>query len=60
MVNRDKLLNEYVLEMVEGMDTATLVSYAIDALRAELDRLYTTDELVAEVQEYYPHLLEEE
>lgn len=58
MVNRDKLLNEYVLEVVEGMDTATLVSYAIDALRAELDRLYTTDELVAEVQEYYPHLLE--
>ena len=57
MVNRDELLNEYVLEVVEGMDMDTLVTYAIDALRRDMETL-TTDELVAEVTEYYPHLLE--
>lgn len=58
-MTRDKLLDQYVLEVVEGMDMDTLVAYATEALRAELDRLYTTDELIAEVQEYYPHILEQ-
>lgn len=58
MVNRDKLLNDYALEVVEGMDMDTLVSYAIDALRRDMETL-TTEELVEEVTEYYPHLLEE-
>ena len=59
MVNRDKLLNEYARACVDGMDFDTMWTYALDSLRAELDRNYTTDELVAEVQEYYPHLLED-
>lgn len=58
MVNRDKLLNDYVLEVVEGMDLSVLVSYAIDGLRRDMETL-TTDELIAEVEEFYPHLLEE-
>ena len=58
MVNRDKLLNDYVLEVVEGMDLSVLVTYAIDGLRRDMETL-TTDELIAEVEEFYPHLLEE-
>lgn len=58
MVDRDKLLNEYARACVDGMDFDTMWNYALDSLRAELDRNYTTDELVWEVQEYYPHLLE--
>ena len=58
MKSRDELVNNYVLEMVEGMDMDTLVSYAIDALRHDVE-LWTDEELFKEVTEYYPHLLEE-
>lgn len=57
MVNRDELLDEYVHEVVDSMDMDTLYTYALEALRRDMERL-TTDELLKEVTEYYPHLLE--
>lgn len=58
MVNRDELLSRYVLEVVEGLDMTTVYTYAMEALRRDMETL-TTEELVEEVTEYYPHLLED-
>jgi len=59
MVNRDELLDKYAAACVDGMDFDTLWTYALETMRRDLDTTYTTDELVAEVSEYYPHLLEQ-
>ena len=41
-----------------GMDMEMLCQLACDALKTTYDE-YSVDELIAEVEEYYPHLLEE-
>lgn len=45
--------------MVEGMDMDTLVTYAMDCLLKSYQEDYTMDQLVGEVKEYYPDLLED-
>lgn len=57
MVNRDDLLNEYVGEVINGLDLDVIYTLAFDALRRDMAEL-TTEELMQEVTEYYPHLLE--
>lgn len=59
MVNRDELLNEYVGEVINGLDLDVIYTYAFEALRRDMAQL-TDEELLKEVTEYYPHLLEEE
>lgn len=57
MVNRDELLDEYVGEVINGLDLDVIYTYAFDALRRDMEAL-TTEELLKEVTDYYPHLLE--
>ena len=45
--------------IVDGMDMEMLCQLACDALSTTYDE-YSDDELMEEVKEYYPHLLEEE
>lgn len=57
MTDRDSLIADYASLIVEGMDMDTLVSFAYDTL---VDNLmsYSDEELIAEVTEYNPELLE--
>lgn len=59
MVNRDELLNEYVGEVINGLDLDVIYTLAFDALRDHMNK-FSDEELLKEVTEYYPHLLEEE
>jgi hypothetical protein len=57
MLNREDLIAEYAERIVEGMDVDTLVMYAIDQLMDGL-RTYTDEDLAAEIEDFYPDLLE--
>ena len=56
--NRDSLIQDYAQLIVEGMDMDTLVSFAYDTLVSNLES-YTDTDLINEVKEYNPELLEE-
>tara|TARA_R100000084_G_C4519222_1_gene86048 strand:- start:64 stop:267 length:204 start_codon:yes stop_codon:yes gene_type:complete len=56
IVDRDQLQDRYIDEIVDGMDIGMLCQFVSDALKTTYDE-YTVDELITEVEEYYPHLL---
>ena len=58
IIDRDALQDIYINEIIDGMDMKDLIRIVYDNLESNLDS-YTVDELIAEVEEYYPHLLEE-
>ena len=58
-MNRSELQKDMVDAIVDGMDMEMLCQLACDALSTTYDE-YSDDELMEEVKEYYPHLLEEE
>ena len=57
-MDRDALQQAYIDEILEGMDIKTLMQIVADSLDNNFDS-YTVDELIAEVEEYYPHLLDD-
>ena len=57
MLNREDLIAQYAARIVEGMDTDTLVMYAIGQLMEDL-RTMTDDDLTDEIENFYPDLLE--
>lgn len=58
MKKRRELQSKLVYRIVEGMDMDTLVQYAQDQLHKEFD-WFSNEELVNEVRDYYPDLLED-
>jgi hypothetical protein len=56
-VDRDELQDAYINEIIDGMDIKDLMRIVYDNIEQNLDQ-YSVDELIEEVQEYYPHLLE--
>jgi len=58
IINRDELQNAYIESIIDGMDHKTMYQYVYDNLTDHLDK-YSVQELVTEVEEYYPHILEE-
>ena len=56
-MNRSELQKDMVDAIVDGMDMEMLCQLACDALSTTYDE-YSDDELMEEVKEYYPHLLE--
>ena len=54
---RDAIQCEYVERIVDGMDTDDLISMVYDYLHESFDK-YTEKELLTEVEEYYPDLLD--
>ena len=59
IIDRDELQRNMIDTIVDGMDMEMLCQLACDALSSTYDE-YTVDELIAEAEEYYPHLLETE
>ena len=58
-MNRQELMETYIEEIIDGMDHKTMYQYVYDNLYDHLNN-YGEEELKNEVEEYYPHLLEEE
>ena len=58
IVNRDELQEAYIERIIDGMDHKSLWQYVYDNLNDHLDK-YSVDELITEVEDYYPDLLED-
>ena len=58
IIDRDSLQEAYVKSIVDGMDWKTMEQFVYDSLNNNLDD-YTVEELITEVKDYYPELLEE-
>ena len=59
IVDRDELQNAYVDRVIDGMDIKTMAQIIADQLHENFDN-YSVNELINEVEEYYPDLLEDE
>jgi len=57
-MNRTELLEAYVDRLLENMSTKDLMRIVGDQIEENLSS-YSDEELIAEVEEYYPELLEE-
>jgi len=56
-MNRQELLEAYVDRLLENMSTKDLMRLVGDQLEESLSN-YSESELIAEIEEYYPDLLE--
>jgi len=57
-MNRSELQEQFLDKMIEGMDNKTAWTLLYDFMDKSYDK-YTDEELMEEVKEYYPELLEE-
>ena len=55
--NRDSLIADYVQQILDGMDMKTMECFVYDTLKDNLSS-YSDEELIEEVTEYNPELLE--
>jgi hypothetical protein len=58
-INRDELQESYIQSLIDGMDYKTMERFVYDTLTENLTD-YTDEELITEVSEYYPELIEGE
>ena len=57
-MNRSELQQELINNVIDGMDFKTMWQVLYDFMDESYDK-YTDEELITEVKEYYPELLEE-
>ena len=58
IIDRDELQDAYIERIIDGMDHKNLWQYVYDSLEQNFER-YSVQELISEVEEYYPDLLED-
>ena len=58
-INRDSLQEAYIESIIDGMDHKSMYQYVYDNLSDHLDK-YSVNELITEVEDYYPELLEQD
>ena len=58
IVDRDELQEAYIERIIDGMDHKSLWQYVYDNLNDHFDK-YSVDEIITEVEDYYPDLLED-
>jgi len=56
-MNRTELQESYIQQVIESMDYKTMERFVYDNLQDNLQG-YSDEQLIAEVEEYYPELLE--
>ena len=56
--DRDQLVEDYVQTLIENMDYKTMECFVYDSMKDNLST-YTDEELITEVEEYNPELLED-
>ena len=57
IIDRDALQDNMINQILDDMDIKTMMAILYDHMSESYDK-YTVDELIEEVQEYYPDLLE--
>ena len=57
-MNRSELQQQLIDEMIDGMDHKTMWQILDSYMNESYDK-YTDEELIEEVKEYYPYILEE-
>ena len=57
IIDRDQLQDAMIQQILDDMDIKTMMAILYDHMSESYDK-YTVDELIEEVQEYYPDLLE--
>ena len=58
IIDRDKLQEDMINRIIDGMDIDGLCQLAYDYLNENYDK-YSVKELIAEVEEFYPDMMEE-
>jgi len=58
IINRDELQDNMINQILDDMDIKTMMAILYDNMSESYDK-YSVDELITEVEEYYPHLLED-
>ena len=58
IIDRDALQDKMFQQILDDMDIKTMMAILFDNMSESYDK-YSTHELIAEVEECYPHLLEE-
>lgn len=56
--DRDSLIENYIQTLIDGMDMKTMECMVYDTLKDNLSS-YSDEELITEVEEYNPELLED-
>ena len=57
IIDRDELQANYINRILDGMDIKDMMAILYDQFDENLDK-YTVTELIEEVNEYYPDLLD--
>ena len=57
-MNRSELQDNMIQQILEDMDIKTMMAILYDNMSESYDK-YSDSELMEEVKEYYPHLLED-
>ena len=58
IIDRDALQANYINRVLDDMDIKDMMAILYDYMDVEFDK-YSVDELIEQVDEYYPDLLEE-
>ena len=58
IIDRDQLQDAMINQILDDMDIKTMMAILYDNMSESYDK-YSDSELMEEVKEYYPHLLEE-
>ena len=58
IIDRDALQDNIINQILDDMDIKTMMAILYDNMSESYDK-YSVDELITEVEEYYPHILEE-
>ena len=57
-MNRSELQDNMIHQILDDMDIKTMMAILYDNMSESYDK-YSDEELLTEVEEYYPHLLED-
>ena len=58
IIDRDTLQDAMIQQILDDMDIKTMMAILYDNMQESYDK-YSVDELISEVAEYYPHLIED-
>jgi len=58
IIDRDALQANMINEILDDMDIKTMMAILYDNMSESYDK-YSVDELIEEVEEHYPHLLQD-
>ena len=58
IIDRDALQADYINRVLDDMDIKDMMAILYDYMDVEFDK-YTVDELIEQVEEYYPDLIDD-